>query len=722
MAAVGALGALSAEELEMVRFMRASKAAAAQDGSGAAAGGAAELSTMATVPAGDGGAAPAADGAAQAEQRSNPSSPVDEPPGAGGGAPGNASGDGLSDDALLAFDVDAAVAAAGGSDGAAAEAAVAEEEEAAPGAEEEDEGDLLEDDDFMAELLSEVGDVGEPPPADDGRPAQATVTFAPPDPQPQPQPRPAAGARPAAARPASSSAFAAAAGGGGILRRPAAPPAAPAAAPAPGDREDVESSSRLRLQPGRALNCVQMRALTAAHPYLSFRAVQTRVHDDASGAVALSEQPWLTIGVVTKKSDKKPTKNGSHFRTLYFTDMQLEGGRSICVLLTGEACSSVRVQEGGVYSLLEPEIQQERRKGGTGFILIVSRSESIHFVGRSRDFVPCRALKKDNQPCSNYVDRRLNDLCPCHAEQAYNALKTDKTGRMDLNNAALSISRQIHERREDSTRIRTHGAGRGTIASRKPGPGLSGVSWQPRVGEKQLSAVGGVFGTYEVAGTLVRPVPREGGQSSVGLSQKNVLRSQERLGQMHAAGQLTGYRRGPQMVEAAKKERARKEREKANARKLAAERKKGRVAAAARTGISQKVNARLERREEKVFGCGGNHGEGARVRIAQTKANAKKRARSTGEPETGGGGSAYSDTRLDDAKKYTNGTEAAGAIGRSAAARWSANQAAKVSKNAQPPAKISKNAQMRPSAPALEAEDDEDGEEDEEFELELDGD
>ena len=700
---MAAVGALSAEELEMVRFMRASKSAAAQDGSGAAAGGAAELSARAVrMPAGDGGAGPA-DAAAEAQQRSNPSSPVDEPP--GGGAPGNAGGNGLSDDALLAFDVDAAVAAAGGSDGAAAAAA-----EAAPDPEEEDEGDMLEDDDFMAELLSEVGDVGEPPPADDSRPAQATVTFAPPDPQP------------AAARPASSSAFAAAAGGGGILRRPAAPPAAPAAAPAPGDREDVESSSRLRLQPGRALNCVQMRALTAAHPYLSFRAVQTRVHDDASGAVALSEQPWLTIGVVTKKSDKKPTKNGSHFRTLYFTDMQLEGGRSICVLLTGEACSSVRVQEGGVYSLLEPEIQQERRKGGTGFILIVSRSESIHFVGRSRDFVPCRALKKDNQPCSNYVDRRLNDLCPCHAEQAYNALKTDKTGRMDLNNAALSISRQIHERREDSTRIRTHGAGRGTIASRKPGPGLSGVSWQPRVGEKQLSAVGGVFGTYEVAGTMVRPVPREGGQSSVGLSQKNVLRSQERLGQMHAAGQLTGYRRGPQMVEAAKKERARKEREKANARKLAAERKKGRVAAAARTGISQKVNARLERREEKVFGCGGNHGEGARVRIAQTKANAKKRARSAGEPEAGGGGSAYSETRLDDAKKYTNGTEAAGAIGRSAAARWSANQAAKVSKNAQPPAKISKNAQQRPNAPALEAGDDEDGEEDEEFELELDGD
>ena len=105
---MAAVGALSAEELEMVRFMRASKSAAAQDGGGAAAGGAAaELSARAVrMPAGAG----PADAAAEAQQRSNPSSPVDEPPGAGGGAPG---GDGLSDDALLAFDVDAAVAAAG---------------------------------------------------------------------------------------------------------------------------------------------------------------------------------------------------------------------------------------------------------------------------------------------------------------------------------------------------------------------------------------------------------------------------------------------------------------------------------------------------------------------------------------------------------------------------------------------------------------------------------
>ena len=44
----------------------------------------------------------------------------------------------------------------------------------------------------------------------------------------------------------------------------------------------------------------------------------------------------------------------------------------------------------------------------------------------------------DGQQCRNYVDRRLTDMCQCHKDAAYAALKT---GRMELNNAA-SVRRQ----------------------------------------------------------------------------------------------------------------------------------------------------------------------------------------------------------------------------------------------------------------------------------------
>jgi hypothetical protein len=394
MATVGAtMGSLSAEEAEMIAFMRASKAKAAANGAPAAA-------SPASPPADD-----------NAQPSSNPASPVEEPP----SAEQDGAGALLSDDALLSLDVDAAVAAAASVPPPPYNAAADSNGAAAADDDDADDDDFLDDDDFMAELLNEVAE--EPPAAPAGTapatgPARGAVTFA------------AAPAQPRArARPATVTGAGATSGSGGILRRrePAAAPAAPAAAAAPGEREDVETSSRLRLQDGRSLGTAAMRGLTAAHPYLSFKDISRQVHDIA-GAVTLSEKNWCTIGVVTNKSDKRPTKSGSNFRTLHFTDMALTKGTSVCVLLTSDACNNVRVQEGGVYALLEPEIQQEKRPGGNGFILVVSRAESVHTIGRSKDFIPCRATKKDNTPCGNFVDRRINDLCTCHAEQAFNAV------------------------------------------------------------------------------------------------------------------------------------------------------------------------------------------------------------------------------------------------------------------------------------------------------------
>lgn len=372
----------------MIRFMRASKA----------------------VPL---GTAPSP-GAEDVAPRSHPSSPVEDP-----SASAENDGDAslLSDDALLSLDVDAAVAAAAPVP-ATSDAASATGGEDDADLLDDDGADLLDDDDFMTELLDNMA--AQPPP-DSGAAGntgsapthtRGSVTFV-------------AGPPAAQARSPSAAVGKPTSGSGGILRRrdpsPRLPgPAEPTAVP--GDREDVETSSRLRLQDGRTLGPAAMRGLTAAHPYLSFKDISRQVHD-IGGAVALSEKSWCTIGVVTSKSEKKPTKSGSHFRTLHFTDMGLTKGTSVCVLLTGEACKNVRAQEGGVYALLEPEIQQERRQGGTGFILVANRDDSVHFIGRSKDFIPCRAVKKDNTPCGNFVDRRIADLCTCHAEQAFNAVR-----------------------------------------------------------------------------------------------------------------------------------------------------------------------------------------------------------------------------------------------------------------------------------------------------------
>ena len=392
------IGSLSAEEAEMIRFMRASKAA----------------NPLGAAPS---PVAAAADDA----PRSHPSSPVEDPT-----VSAHHDGDAslVSDDALLSLDVDAAVAAAAPEPPATATTTTTTSATSATSGTDvaggdgnyvDDDGDLLDDDDFMAELLD---DMAEHPP-DSGSagitgaapaPSRGAVTFA---------------AGPLQIQPSRAAVAKSTSGSGGILRRrepPSRPPVAAERTAVPTEREDVETSSRLRLQDGRALGPAAMRGLTAAHPYHSFKEVSRQVHD-INGAVSLSEKNWCTIGVVTNRSEKKPTKSGGYFRTLHFTDMGLTNGTSVCVLLIGDACKNVRVQEGGVYALLEPEIQQERRQTGTGFILVAKRGDSVHFIGRSKDFIPCRAVKKDNTPCGNFVDRRIADLCTCHQEQAFNAVR-----------------------------------------------------------------------------------------------------------------------------------------------------------------------------------------------------------------------------------------------------------------------------------------------------------
>jgi hypothetical protein len=66
-------------------------------------------------------------------------------------------------------------------------------------------------------------------------------------------------------------------------------------------------------------------------------------------------------------------------------------------------------------------------------------------------------------PCVQ-VDQRSQDLCACHTAQAFAALQT---GRMELNNASLSCSRQIHQRQQDAANLRvTGGSVRGRPAVR----------------------------------------------------------------------------------------------------------------------------------------------------------------------------------------------------------------------------------------------------------------
>ena len=662
--------ALSAEEQELIRFVRASKAAKAAKAAAAAAGAKASAGAQKNTAQADD------------DPPSNPSSPVADPP---AGEGGEAAED--IDDALFSFDVDAAVAAAAPRPAA---------EGAAVAAEEEEDDDFLNDEDFIAELLHDFTEqdeaqaqaqAQEQPPA---LPTAASAPQMPAAPAAQARAAPAAHGRPravawgpmqpadtapqprTAARFASSSGSSSgtgASGSGGILRRREPAPVAAAAATVPGEREEVETSSRLRLQDGRSLSTTAMRGLTAAHPHFNFKDINRRVHD-IGGPIALSEMNWCTIGVVTNKSEKRPTKSGAHFRTLHFTDMALAKGTSVCVLLTQDACKNTRVQEGGVYALLEPEIQQEKRQAGSGFILVVSKSESVYCIGRSKDFVPCRQMKKDNTQCGNYVDRRVNDLCPCHIEQAFKALKTD---RMNLNNQGLSCSRQIHQRKEDQVRQRTHG--RRLPASRmNDSNGVASKGWQPRLGEKSLSVVGS---TYQVDGVTVQPNARDVVPGMI--TMKKVLESQEKAVQRHAAGTLAGptngYKRGNKMMEAAKIERKRKAEAQAKARQLMAERKRQKQSALDKSGLSAAVSSRIDAREEKVFGCGGNHGNSAAVRLNEAKKRARSRSvadtidTSDGYVPSGQNKRGQVDGYLP-SKKYTNGSEKAGAIGRSASAKW----------------------------------------------------
>ncbi len=171
---------------------------------------------------------------------------------------------------------------------------------------------------------------------------------------------------------------------------------------------------------------------------------------------------------------------------------------------------------------------------------------------------------------------------------------------------------------------------------------------------------------------IVQPAPGEKRQGL--LTTRKVLQSQDKVVQKLTSGQLigpgAGFRRGPKMMEAAKLQRKRKAEATAKGKQLAEERKRQKQADISASGLSAAINSRLAAREEKVFGCGGNHGTSAAVRLAEAKRARKATAAQAQRPGS-------SDTTESGAYlpgKFTNGTERAGAIGRSAAAKWQQKQ------------------------------------------------
>jgi hypothetical protein len=202
------------------------------------------------------------------------------------------------------------------------------------------------------------------------------------------------------------------------------------------------------------------------------------------------------------------------------------------------------VVEGGVYAVLQPDVQREGGMGGTGFAISVKDADNFRAIGRSRDFCRCAQIKSNGEQCRNHIDARKDKLCQWHQDQLFSkALKSD---RMNLNNAGLSCIRQGYQRLDDQRPKGFKGQSVTTHVgqARDFRPGMLH-------GERNLSH--GQSGVYVQEGQTVAGFQSDDGRAAAKrariLSKEELLQENEKIKRKVEDGTLRGFNRGALMAE-----------------------------------------------------------------------------------------------------------------------------------------------------------------------------
>eukprot|EP00040_Diaphanoeca_grandis_P000766 m.274069 g.274069 ORF g.274069 m.274069 type:complete len:696 (+) comp110271_c0_seq1:138-2225(+) len=136
--------------------------------------------------------------------------------------------------------------------------------------------------------------------------------------------------------------------------------------------------------------------------------------------------PFVTIGVLAKKSQTKQSKKGESFSIWTLSDLDTA---EVALFLFGKVFDTHWKEfEGCIIGLMNPTIKKNERQNGVQLSLF--EPAQMMKLGQSTDYGLCKGVRKDGQPCTMAINKSLGNFCEYHVVAAF---KKTRSSRMALN-------------------------------------------------------------------------------------------------------------------------------------------------------------------------------------------------------------------------------------------------------------------------------------------------
>eukprot|EP00189_Rhodosorus_marinus_P002718 CAMPEP_0113954510 /NCGR_PEP_ID=MMETSP0011_2-20120614/601_1 /TAXON_ID=101924 /ORGANISM="Rhodosorus marinus" /LENGTH=415 /DNA_ID=CAMNT_0000963663 /DNA_START=325 /DNA_END=1572 /DNA_ORIENTATION=+ /assembly_acc=CAM_ASM_000156 len=162
---------------------------------------------------------------------------------------------------------------------------------------------------------------------------------------------------------------------------------------------------------------------------------------DYDRLIRCPEQSTLLVGCIVSVLEKKESKKGSPYTTIYLSDLATRGKRTNVPVhaLNKAARAAESLNAGIILAVVNGSISDNTVKGKSGMGLFINVPQQILVLGESKDFGRCSAHN-----CKTWLDKRTGEKCDFHTQQFFKT--ATKTTRPALNGFVAPSSRLFDTR------------------------------------------------------------------------------------------------------------------------------------------------------------------------------------------------------------------------------------------------------------------------------------
>lgn len=140
---------------------------------------------------------------------------------------------------------------------------------------------------------------------------------------------------------------------------------------------------------------------------------------------------WVTVGVITSKTDPRQSSTGKTFCIWKLSDLQ-DCDKLISFFLFGEVYKQHWKNEvTSVVGILNPNLMDKAEKVQNDMAFTVSHPGQIMMMGYSKDFGRCSAMtgkgNNSGKHCTNFINKQQGEYCTFHVQRAYSKKCSQRT-------------------------------------------------------------------------------------------------------------------------------------------------------------------------------------------------------------------------------------------------------------------------------------------------------